>query len=115
VHVTPKGTLILNDTQIVSGGIYKEADPMDLPVRLAQLYKSGVQIIFSVGAGGSQDFANIGKLLNGGVPGKGNALFDNFTASKEATKIMSYPSLGNAWHRLQRVSSKSLLNSFILR
>lgn len=84
VHVTPDGTLILNDTQIVSKGVYKESEPMDLPARLAQLYKAGIQIIFSVGAGGTQDFQNIGTLLNGGVPGKGNALYDNFKALKDA-------------------------------
>jgi len=27
VHVAPDGTLILNDTQIVSGGVYQEAQP----------------------------------------------------------------------------------------
>ena len=84
VHVTPDGTLILNNTQIVSKGIYQEAEQMDLPGRLAQLYKKGIQIIFSVGAGGTQDFQNIGSLLNGGVPGKGNALYDNFKALKDA-------------------------------
>lgn len=49
VHVTPDGTLILNNTQIVSGGVYQEAEPMDLPSRPAQLHKAGVEIIFSVG------------------------------------------------------------------
>jgi hypothetical protein len=52
VHVAPDGTLILNNTQIVSGGVYQEATPMNLPARLAQLHKAGVEIIFSVGAGG---------------------------------------------------------------
>jgi len=51
VHVDGTGNLILNDTQFVSGGVYKEAEAMDLPSRLAQLRKAGVEIIFSVGAG----------------------------------------------------------------
>jgi hypothetical protein len=84
VHVTTDGTLILNNTQIVTGGIYKEAEPMDLPARLAQLRKAGVEIIFSVGAGGTSDFTNIGTLLNGKPAGPGNPLYDNFQALKQA-------------------------------
>lgn len=84
VHVTAQGTLVLNNTQIVSGGVYAEAQTMDLPNRLAQLRKSGVHILFSVGAGGTQDFTHIGSLLNGTVPGPGNALYDNFMALKGA-------------------------------
>jgi len=64
VHVAPDGTLILNDTQIVSGGVYQEAAPMNLPARLAQLHKAGVEIIFSVGAGGTCDFTSISTLLD---------------------------------------------------
>jgi len=84
VHVKPDGTLILNNTQIVSNGVYKEAEKMDLPTRLAELRSSGVSILFSVGAGGTSDFSNIGQLLNGTVPGPGNALYDNFKALKDA-------------------------------
>lgn len=84
VHVKPDGILILNDTQIVSGGVYKEAETMNLPSRLAQLHKAGVKILFSVGAGGTHDFENIAGLLDGGVPGPGNALYDNFKALKDA-------------------------------
>lgn len=84
VHVTTDGTLILNDTQIVSGGVYKEAWPFNLPSRLAQLRKAGMEIIFSVGAGGTQDFTNIGTLLNGKPAGPGSALYDNFQALKQA-------------------------------
>jgi hypothetical protein len=76
--------LILNDTPIVSDGVYQEAETMDLPSRFAQLHKAGVQVIFSVGAGGTQDFSNIGTLLEGGVPGPGNALYDNFKALEDA-------------------------------
>jgi len=84
VHVTTDGTLVLNDTQIVSGGVYNEAKPMNLPARLAQLHKAGVEIIFSVGAGGTSDFTNIATLL-GGQPGKsGNVIYDNFQALKQA-------------------------------
>jgi hypothetical protein len=84
VHVTPDGTLILNNTQIVSNGVYQEAEPMNLPTRLAQLRQAGAEIIFSVGAGGTQDFTNIGNLLNGQPAGPGNALYDNFQALKQA-------------------------------
>ncbi len=84
VHVTTDGTLILNDTPIVSDGVYKEAWPFNLPARLAQLRKAGVEIIFSVGAGGTKDFTNIGTLLNGKPASPGSALYDNFQALKQA-------------------------------
>lgn len=83
VHVTPTGTLILNDTQIVANGVYQEAQRMDLPKRLAELRKAGLQIIFSVGAGGTQDFTNIGALLQQGS-GPGTPLYQNFQALKQA-------------------------------
>jgi hypothetical protein len=84
VHVDASGTLFLNDTQIVKGGVYKEATPMNLPSRLAQLRRAGMQILFSVGSGGVTDFQNIGNLLatGGGVPGQ--PLYDNFQALKNA-------------------------------
>ena len=84
VHVAPDGNLILNDTQIVSGGVYQEATPMNLPARLAQLRKAGVEIIFSVGAGGTCDFTTIAALLNGQPGGPGNLIYDNFKALKQA-------------------------------
>lgn len=84
VHVAPDGTLILNNTQIVSGGVYKEAEPMNLPPRLAQLRKAGVEIIFSVGAGGTCDFSTIATLLAYKPVGPGNVLYDNFKALKQA-------------------------------
>ena len=84
VHVTPTGTLILNNTQIVSDGVYHEAETMNLPTRLAKLHKAGIEIIFSVGAGGTSDFTNIATLLNGKVVGPGNPLYDNFAALKKA-------------------------------
>lgn len=84
LHVAPDGTLILNNTQVVSGGVYQEAEPMNLPARLAQLHQAGVEIIFSVGAGGTCDFSNIGTLLNGQVAAAGNVIYDNFKALKQA-------------------------------
>lgn len=84
LHVAPDGVLILNNTQVVSGGVYQEAEPMNLPARLAQLRKAGVEIIFSVGAGGTCDFSNIGTLLNGQVAGPGNVIYENFKALKKA-------------------------------
>jgi len=82
VHVTTNGTLILNNTQIVSNGVYQEAQPMNLPSRLAQLRKAGIQILFSVGAGGTQDFQSIGNLLK--TQAGTAALRANFTALKNA-------------------------------
>ncbi|MEQ1678218.1 MAG: hypothetical protein ABL876_16055, partial [Chitinophagaceae bacterium] len=84
VHVDTAGNLILNDTQFVSNGVYAEAVPMNLPARLAQLHKAGVQIIFSVGAGGTTDFTAIEALMKGTVPVAGNPLYDNFKALKDA-------------------------------
>jgi hypothetical protein len=80
VHVDAYGSLYLNDTLFVFRGAYKETQPMDLPARLAQLRTAGVEVLFSVGAGETSDFTNIGKLLHGGVPGPGNPLYDNFNA-----------------------------------
>jgi hypothetical protein len=84
VHVDASGALFLNNTQIVKGGVYQEATPMNLPGRLAQLRKAGMQILFSVGSDGVADFQNIGNLLaqGGGVPGQ--PLYDNFVALKKA-------------------------------
>jgi hypothetical protein len=82
VHVEPDAGLVLNDTPFVSGGVYKEAQPMGLPARLAQLRKAGIEIVFSVGAGGTSDFTNIGNLLASGS-GK-QALYDNFDALRQA-------------------------------
>lgn len=86
IHVDTNGDLILNDTKIVSGGVYKETGPiaMNLPPRLAQLRKAGVEIIFSVGAGGTHDFTNIGNLLGGKPGGPGNIVYENFKALKQA-------------------------------
>jgi hypothetical protein len=84
VHVNSSGALILNDTEFVANGVYAEAAPMNLPARLASLYKAGIQIIFSVGAGGTTDFTTIGTLMNGSVPTAGNPLYDNFKALKDA-------------------------------
>ena len=99
VHVTTDGTLILNDTQIVSGGVYKEAEPMDLPARLAQLHKAGVEIIFSVGAGGTSDFTNIATLLNGNRRRK---------ATRSTTT--SWPS-SKRWLLLEVTSTPSILTT----
>jgi len=84
VHVHANGDLILNDTQIVSNGVYKEAWPFNLPARLAQLRKAGAEIIFSVGAGENDDFTNIGNLLGGKPGGPGNIIYENFLALKQA-------------------------------
>ncbi|MFB6454070.1 hypothetical protein ACE38W_02270 [Chitinophaga sp. Hz27] len=80
VHVNTEGNLIFNNTPFVTNGVYQEAKPMNLPDRCATLYKQNVGIIFSVGAGGTSDFANISTFVKNGVPGPGNNLYDNFNA-----------------------------------
>lgn len=57
---------------------------MRLPARVAVLRSLGAEILFSVGAGGTNDFTNIGNLLNGQLPRPGNPLYDNFSALKRA-------------------------------
>lgn len=84
VHVNTDGNLIFNNTPFVTNGVYSEAQPMNLPSRLAQLKNKGIGIIFSVGAGGTHDFENISKFVQNGVPGPGNPLYDNFNALKQA-------------------------------
>lgn len=84
VHPHADGTLFLGNTQIVSQGVYEEAAPMDLPSRLARLRKAGVEILFSVGAGGVSDWKNIGHLLNAYGQGPRNPLYGNFKALKDA-------------------------------
>ena len=86
VHVDTDGTLFLNDNKLASGGTYNGAFPFNLPARLARLRNAGMEIIFSVGAGGTSDFTNIGNLLNGNPAGPGNPLYDNFNALKQAMK-----------------------------
>lgn len=84
VHVDANADLYLNDTKIVSGGVYREAQTMRLPAKVAALRSFGQEIIFSVGAGGTNDFTNIAKWLNGQVPPPGNPLYDNFNALRRA-------------------------------
>ncbi|MTH98385.1 hypothetical protein [Roseibium sp. RKSG952] len=84
VHVSTSGDLSLNDTPIVSDGIFNTQTSGDLPGHLAQLYKGGVQIIFSVGSGGVSDYANIGALLQKEGTGPTATLFRNFAALKQA-------------------------------
>ena len=86
VHVDTDGTLYLNDTKLASGGNYDGAFPFNLPARVARLRQAGVEIIFSVGAGGTKDFTNIGNLLNGSPGGPSNPVYDNFKALKDAMK-----------------------------
>ncbi|GAA3931037.1 hypothetical protein GCM10022209_26280 [Chitinophaga oryziterrae] len=84
LHVNAFGDLVMNNTQIVSNGVYAEAQPMDLPSRLATLYKNGISVIFSVGAGGTSDFTNIENLIKQYGTGSNNPLYINFAALKSA-------------------------------
>ncbi len=84
-----KGDLILNDSRIVSQGVYSEQDPMNLPANLAKLRQGGkVQILFSVGSGGTSDWSNIQTLMGGSVPGPTNILYKNFKALKDAMEAV---------------------------
>lgn len=82
VHVAANGDLALNNDPIITGGKWAAPDSWDLANRLATLHKSGISVGFSVGSGGVPDFTHIETLLGGGVPGKGNALYDNFALLK---------------------------------
>jgi hypothetical protein len=84
VHVDSSGNLFLNDTPIVSGGVFIKPDPMNLAVRLAQLRKAGMEIVFSVGGADVHDFTNIGQLLGNKPGGPGSVIYENFKALKQA-------------------------------
>lgn len=86
VHVQQNGDLTLNDTYFVFNGRYQEARPMCLPGKVAQLKNAGVEVLFSVGAGGTSDFTNIARLLGPGVPGPDNVLYRNFRALLTAVR-----------------------------
>lgn len=84
LHVNASGDLIMNNTQIVSNGVYQEAQTMNLPSRLATLYQNGISVIVSVGAGGTSDFTNIASLISKYGTGPGNPLYTNMAALKAA-------------------------------
>lgn len=84
LHVNTAGDLIMNNTPIVTNGVYGEAQPMNLPSRLAILRQNGISVIFSVGAGGTSDYNNINNLINQYGTGPGNPLYTNFAALKSA-------------------------------
>ncbi|WP_276486034.1 hypothetical protein [Paraflavitalea pollutisoli] len=82
LHVNAAGDLIMNNTPIVTNGVYSEQQTMDLPARLATLYQKGISVIFSVGAGGTSDFTNINNLINQYGIGPDNPLYTNFSVLK---------------------------------
>ena len=87
VHVEQNGDLIYNDPPaLVSGGEFNTATYSAWPQRLASLKEaptSVTRLLFSVGAGGTNDFHNIQALIKDGW-GPDNVLYKNFAALKSA-------------------------------
>lgn len=84
VHVSPAGDLIYNDPTIVRDGRY--VGDAGWPERLASLKQGGSvrELVFSVGAGGVQDFHHIQALIRKEGTGPDSTLYRNFQALKEA-------------------------------
>lgn len=84
VHVETNGDLVFNDPPIVKGGKYV-GNPV-WPAQLAALKQpptSVNRLIFSVGAGGVQDFTNVAKLIASQGTGPSSVLYRNFAALRQ--------------------------------
>jgi hypothetical protein len=89
VHVSETGDLIFNDPKIVSGGEYV-GDP-GWPDRMATLKEpptSVTRLIFSVGAGGVDDFHHIQSLIQEQGTGPDSILHRNFAALRAAIPVI---------------------------
>lgn len=87
VHVSPTGDLKLNNTPLVTGGVYQSDALGDLADRLAQLKRNGLQILFCVGEDSQShgDYYNIYNLLAAGPDSKSyQTLANNFSALFQA-------------------------------
>jgi len=85
VHVNTNGDLIYNDPTIVSNGSYVGSS--DWPGQLASLKQAPTSVnrlLFSVGAGGVQDFTHIQQLIQQQGTGPNSILYKNFQALKNA-------------------------------
>ena len=85
VHVGSDGDLVFNDPPIVQDGEY--VGDADWPAQLASLKKaptSVTRLLFSVGAGGVEDFTHIQELIQEHGTGPDSILHRNFAALKEA-------------------------------
>lgn len=89
VHVSTSGDLIFNDPKIVSGGEYvgDESWP-DLLASLKEPPSSVTRLIFSVGAGGVEDFHHIQSLIEKEGTGPGSTLYENFKALKDKIPVI---------------------------
>src|SRR5947209_13515075 len=89
VHVNENGDLYLNDTLIVSDGKYV-GDP-DWPETFAGLKgqpTSVERVLFSVGAGGVEDFHHIQALIASQGTGPDSILYRNFSELRSIIPII---------------------------
>lgn len=84
VHVSTSGDLIYNNPTIVSDGQY--IGDSGWPGLLADLKQGGSvnNLLFSIGAGGVQDFHHIQSLIESQGTGPDSILYKNFEALKDA-------------------------------
>lgn len=80
VHVNANGDLVYNNTPIVQNGQY--VGDANWGAELANVKSGGSinRILFSVGAGGTSDYTNIGNLIASHGTGSGSILYQNFAA-----------------------------------
>jgi hypothetical protein len=83
VHVEPNGDLIFNEKPIISDGKYigEEGWP-ELMASLKQAPTSVTRLLFSVGAGGVDDFHHVKQLIQEHGTGPESILYRNFEALK---------------------------------
>jgi hypothetical protein len=89
VHVNPNGDLVFNDPTIVSNGAYVGGAAW--PIAMASLKQDPTSIqrlIFSVGAGGVEDFHHIQQLIHEQGTGPNSILYRNFAALKSAIPVI---------------------------
>lgn len=86
LHVHANADLFMNDTLLVTNGVYKEGQTMNLPSRLAILHKKGISVMISVGSGGVDDWYNIEALLTKYGTGEANPLYKNMAALRAAMR-----------------------------
>jgi hypothetical protein len=84
LHVSANGDFVLNDAQIVSDAKYVGAAGWpDQMVSLKQSPTSVDRLLFSVGAGGVDDFHHVQQLIQSQGTGPDSILYRNFATLKE--------------------------------
>ena len=89
VHVTAAGDLVFNDTPLVSSGRY--VGDSAWPGLLGQLKQSPTSVtrlLFSVGAGGVDDFTHIQALIKTAGTGPDSPLYKSFAALAAAIPVI---------------------------